>query len=439
MQSTLALILFLVGALCASFGIANAQETESPLGSLPLPLSNDESFNFQLLILLGLAHYAAADAADVLAAANVIRVGNFTSYNTTFYTLANYSQTAADQALGNRVNARDSYFAAASYYRNADFYLHGNWSDPLIDWYWAEQRACFDKAIAALPMPGARVTIPAQGFDTVGIFFAVDNSTTKRPTLLLGNGYDAAQEDSFHQMGIAALERGWNVMVYEGPGQATVRRDQGLGFIYDWERVVSPAVDYLSNRSNVDMSRLALAGVSMGGYLAARAAAFEPRIKALILNDGVWDVHAAFLEAFPPQITALYSSGNQSAFDAILQTAVLNNASAPSAARWGLDQGLWSFDTHSPYEWLQMAKPFTIANITDRIGIPVWVGNAAGDTDFPGQAVKVAAALGSKATLHNFTGPASYHVEAGAFADSNRVIFGWLEEVLEVTNGSIGL
>ena len=184
------------------------------------------------------------------------------------------------------------------------------------------------------------------------------------------------------------------------------------------------------------MSRLALAGVSMGGYLAVRAAAFEPRIKALVLDDGVFDVQASFTTSFPPPLLALYSSGNQSAFDAVVDTAVVNNKSAPTTARWIFDQGLWSFKTHSPYDLLQQTKAYTIANITDLIDIPVWVGNAADDTEFPGQAVQVARALGAKATLHNFTGPASYHCQAGAFETANVAIFGWLGEVFGGVNGS---
>ena len=441
MRFSLAFTCALAGFICGVYlDGATAQATKSPLTSLPLAVSADESFNFQLLILLGSVRYAAADAAEVLAAARVIKPGSFLSFNTTFYELANATRATAEKAwvAGNPVNARDSYFAAASYFRSADFYLHGNWSDPLINEYWIQQTECFDKAIAALPVPGERVTIPANGFNTVGIFYAVDNSSMKRPTLLLGNGYDEAQEDSYHQVGAAALERGWNVMTYEGPGQPTVRRDQGLGFIPDWERVVTPAVDYLANRSDVDMSRLALAGISMGGYLAARAAAFEPRIKALILDDGVFDVQASFTISFPPQLLALYNSGNQSAFDAIVDAAVINNKSAPSTDRWIFDQGLWSFKTHSPYDLLQLTKPYTLINITDLIHIPVWVGNAADDTEFPGQAVQVARALGTKATLHNFTGPASYHCQAGAFETANVAIFGWLGEVFRVVNGSAG-
>ena len=247
--------------------------------------------------------------------------------------------------------------------------------------------------------------------------------------MIIVQGYDAAQEDSYMQLGASAVQRGWNVLVVEGPGQPTVRREQGLGFIYQYERVVTPAVNYLAKKAEVDMSRLTLVGISMGGYLAARAAAYEPRIKALVLNDGVWSVQASLTNGFPPPVLELYSSGNQSAFDAVINDAVVYNSSASSQDRWGIEQGLWSFKTHSPYDLIQLSASYSIENITDMIRGPVFVGNAVGDASFPGQAVKVAEALGKKATLHNFTGPASYHCQAGAFETSSLAIFGWLDDI----------
>lgn len=277
------------------------------------------------------------------------------------------------------------------------------------------------------------MTIPAGNFSTIGIFYAYEETainTQPRPTLLVGNGYDAAQEDSFHTIGAAALERGWNVMTYEGPGQPTVRREQDIGFIYDWERVVTPAVDYLASRPDVDMSRLALMGISLGGYLAGRAAAFEPRVKAVILDDGILDAQAGFFSQFGPQAISIFETGNQTYFDAIIDAAVINNSSATSAARWGIEQGLWSFKTHSTYDFLERTGLYTVANLTDRLqDRPVWIGNAADDVMFPGQALALANALGGNATLVNFTGPASYHCEVGASEQANREIFGWLNGV----------
>ena len=71
----------------------------------------------------------------------------------------------------------------------------------------------------------------------------------------------------------------------------------------------------------------------------------------------------------------------------------------------------------------------TLANITDRITMPTWIGNALNDFNFPGRPLKLKHALGSNAVIHNFTGPASYHCEAGAFDIANQVMFDWLDEV----------
>lgn len=81
-------------------------------------------------------------------------------------------------------------------------------------------------------------------------------------------------EEMLHINGFAALSRGYNVILYEGPGQPTVRRSQNLGFIADWERVGTPVVDFAVARPEVDAEKLVLYGYSMGGGLCVRAAAF---------------------------------------------------------------------------------------------------------------------------------------------------------------------
>ncbi|ETS85801.1 hypothetical protein PFICI_03826 [Pestalotiopsis fici W106-1] len=79
-------------------------------------------------------------------------------------------------------------------------------------------------------------------------------------------------------------------------GQPLVHRQQNLDFIPEWERVVIPPFDYLleEKRCEVDSERLALFSYSFGDYLAAPAAAFEPRISAVLLNGGVWDTFDSF-------------------------------------------------------------------------------------------------------------------------------------------------
>ena len=145
-------------------------------------------------------------------------------------------------------------------YRGADFFNKGNWSDPRITSLWNKQLADFNKAISLLnPVPPERFSVKAQGetigdFETIGVFYKASASNESRATVIYGNGYDGSQEESYHQAVRQMLQRGLNVVTYEGPGQPTVRREQNIGFIPDWWNVVTPVVDYLAEREDVDMS-----------------------------------------------------------------------------------------------------------------------------------------------------------------------------------------
>jgi pimeloyl-ACP methyl ester carboxylesterase len=82
-----------------------------------------------------------------------------------------------------------------------------------------------------------------------------------------------------------AADRGWNCLVFEGPGQWGPVFDQPpLLLRPDWEKPVTAVADYAETRPEIDTQRLALIGYSLGGYLAPRAAAMEPRIRACIAS-----------------------------------------------------------------------------------------------------------------------------------------------------------
>ncbi|TQV99328.1 hypothetical protein V2A60_004801 [Cordyceps javanica] len=425
----------------ASAASAANNATDEPT----LPLSSDTTFNFQFLIALGNALSGGSDIGPVLGAARNIVPGDMASYSAEFHALALATKAQAEDPANayDAVNVRDTWFSASHYFRRADFYLHGNWSDPRLDSYWAEQTAAFDRARAALPFPNHRVRIPASSsssssggggggnFTVEAIWYGVDDEPRRRPTLIVGNGFDAAQEDSYHYFVAAALARGWNCITYEGPGQCTVRRDQDAGFIPDWERVVTPVVDYvLSEKAGrVDPDRLVLVGNSFGGYLAARAAAFEPRLSAAVLVDGVWDAYDGFRALFPPEVVALYEAGDHAAFDErVLALRASGNLSTMAA--WGVDQGLWSFRTRSPSALFTQGRAYHLRDVAHRIRVPVFVGDAAYDNSFPGQPAKVKEAIGDNATLHRFEGTAGYHCQTAALQELSRTMFAWLGKTL---------
>ncbi|CZR50316.1 related to hydrolases or acyltransferases (alpha/beta hydrolase superfamily) [Phialocephala subalpina] len=393
------------------------------------PLSTDESFHFEILRALALARYNGADINEVLIAASKIIAGDFESFFNEFNTLANrtLSRASSIDTKKHPVSARDAYFAASSYFRSADFYLHGNKSDPRINELWKKQTEAFDKAIALLDVPGERMLLKGEGFDVPAIFYGVKGEGRK-PTMIIGSGFDGAQEEAMHTNGFAALERGWNVITYEGPGQPSVVRDQGLGFIPEWEKVVIPVVDYLQTRKDVDIKKIGLIGISMGGYLAVRAAAFEHRLAAAIAIDGVYSVGDAVEKMAGPL------ANPEGGVDVDkLATEWLNNPKVPSKVRWGIGHGLWAFQTNSAKEYLDRTKLMTLEGVTDKIQCPVWVGLAQEDIFFGGQPEKVKGALGEKATLATLTqeDAAGEHCHVGAAAFMNQQVFDWFEDVVE--------
>jgi pimeloyl-ACP methyl ester carboxylesterase len=143
------------------------------------------------------------------------------------------------------------------------------------------------------PVDMEELWLPWHGQRLPGYWFSSPVSESSVPTLLATSGFDGTLEESYFQIGLAALQRGWNVMLICGPGQMdTARTEPDTHFVPDTESWVSPWIDWALERPGVNAGRLALLGISFGGYFASRAAAHEPRVAALVVNSPVIDLRA---------------------------------------------------------------------------------------------------------------------------------------------------
>ncbi|KAI1164443.1 alpha/beta-hydrolase [Nemania serpens] len=390
-------------------------------------LSSDKTFHFELLRILAHSAYHGADVGEVLVAAGEIAPGDFESWYRAFNKRAERlgSQLADSRCYRNPVSVRDAHFRAATYYRAADFYLHMNWDDPRVADLWKKQAAHFDAAMALLDAPAYRKSLPGDDGTTVPILFFAPSrdESVRRPTVVLGNGFDGSMEELYHMHGAAALERGYNVVIYEGPGQPTVRREQGLGFTHEWEKVVKPVLDYLETLPSVDMRCVALMGYSLSGVLAARAAAFDHRVKALLQIDAVYDfADSNIVRAVHKSLGHLHDleSAKIACYD----------PSIPTGMRWAISQGLWSFKLQSVADFVEKTKDYTLRGIIDKIECPVFVGDPDHDMFFLGQAQKIKELLGDRATLVTMTDDdaAGYHCHVGAQRFTNAVMWEWFDE-----------
>ena len=255
----------------------------------------DPTFSLQLLRVIGETYYKGADIGECLSTAYRIKEGDFESWHQEWLKTAERVNKYADESMvaGRTVSAREDYLRACNYYRAAEFLLV-NPTDSRIQTTWEKSKECFSKAATLFSPHFEHIEIPYEGTTLPGYFYRINKdsseNTSLRSTLIAHGGFDSTLEELYTSAAAPALERGYNCLTFEGPGQGVIIRKQKIPFRYDWEKVVSTVVDYaLSRPQDVDPKHIALMGISMGGYLAARAAAFEHRIAACILYNGVFD------------------------------------------------------------------------------------------------------------------------------------------------------
>ena len=409
-------------------------------------LSTDSEFHFVLTTILANSNGQGAATGEVLRLANQIEPGNFTSWYNEFKYMADQIHSLAQSADAARfpVSAREAYFRSAAYYRFAPFFLRRNWTDERMFTAWDSQLADFEKAIKLLPEPAERITLNTTHNFTVPAYFfpapqdhARCGCPERKPTVIACTGYDGAQEDLYHTIGKEILARGYNFVSYEGPGQATVRLQQNIGFIPEWWEAVSPVIDYLATRDDVDMSRLVHQGISYGGLLAPLAATVEHRFAAVIAIDGLVNVHQVFEEQFPPELMDLFTSGNRTAFNDAIDAAY-NTAS--TAFKWAVDQGMWAFDEPDPFDWFtKIGTIFLDEQKMQQIQCPVFVGSGQDDDlGGKGQPEEAARLLGNKAYYHLFLTDvgAGEHCAIGAEAQLSMATLDWLAGVFDGMTGT---
>ena len=200
------------------------------------------------------------------------------------------TRAAVHEALGREALAEGYKLSAAEHLSRAATYYHfgkflGVHNVP-------EMRAAHMKAVAckqlALPLmrpPAVRVEIPYQGSHLAG-FLRLPAGAVKPPVLIMVPGLDSAKEELEAYEG-PFLARGMATLMVDGPGQGEAEYDFPIRG--DYEVPVKAMVDWVLTRSEVDSTRIGLWGVSLGGYYAPRAVAFEKRIKACIGLAGPYD------------------------------------------------------------------------------------------------------------------------------------------------------
>ncbi len=250
---------------------------------------------------------------------------------------------------------------------------------------------------------------------------------TERDVIVACSGFDGLIEEMYASVQELA-RNGYRVILYEGPGQGAALRKSHLPMIREWERPVSAVLDHLAVES------CTLMGLSLGGYLAPRAAAFESRAKRLI----VWGANFSFVEGFRANLgdeafkalMTLMDEEQEHAVNQIISARMKDN----STTRWAITHGIHTCGGETPYDFIKWGRTLHLRDVSDRIQQDTLILHGSRDHLIPRDVVWTQAASLTHAhstTVRIFTEfeNAGEHCQVTNGAPVYREILNWFESL----------
>ncbi|HEY5818824.1 MAG TPA: prolyl oligopeptidase family serine peptidase [Mesorhizobium sp.] len=411
----------------------NTQESNN-LPTTPLAANqttyffNNSAFEFVLLTTLGRAYHQGGNVGKVLYVIRQIEDGNFESAYQAMVAAGDEARAIAeDSASGGHVeSARQAYLWAQNFYDGATYFADGSGDPTRVTTAWQLMDDCWLKSIALFDPPIEQVSIPYEGISLRGFYFRGKSTKEKRPLLILNNGSDGSALDMWMWGAAGATARGYDCLTFDGPGQGYALWKQSLSFRPDWEHVITPVVDFALGRGGVDPARIAIQGISQGGYWVPRAVAFEKRIAAAIADPGVVDVSASWTAALPPPMMELLKAGHKDEFDGYM-TKSLDAVTKDSMAFRMRPYGVTSY-----YEAFKATMDYNLTDVVGQIECPMLITEPANEAFWPGQTRRLYDLLTCPKTLVPFSvsDGADLHCEPTACGLRDLRVFDWLDKTL---------
>ncbi|OYX13897.1 MAG: hypothetical protein B7Z15_05725, partial [Rhizobiales bacterium 32-66-8] len=190
----------------------------------------DGLFDAQFLRTVGHTYYGGADIGECFATAARMRDRDPESWYAAWTALAErlYDAGQASLVAGRGASARDAFLRASNYFRASYTFLMGVPVDPRLVKAYERQSEAFARACALMRQPAESVRIPFGETTLHGVFLRASSSDTPRATLIINGGYDSTAEECFFYSGAAALQRGYNVLLFDGPGQGEALIKRGI-------------------------------------------------------------------------------------------------------------------------------------------------------------------------------------------------------------------
>ncbi|MDR3498483.1 MAG: alpha/beta fold hydrolase [Parvibaculum sp.] len=382
----------------------------------------DQTYNFETIRVLTDTAPVGGDLAEVTLAVAKIKTGDAESWYAAWSEQGDRIAALAAKTT-DATSKGDALLRAHTYYRAAEFFLDPH--DPKRAAIWKKNLAAFYSGLDTLSVQYERISVPyGPGHHLNAVYFPGGSGAEAKPLIVMVGGFDSTMEELYFHFVAAAHRRGYSVLIYEGPGQGSVLRDQGLTFIADWEKPNSAVLDtFLASHPKPE--KIVLIGESLGGYLAPRAAAFDPRIDGVIAYDAIYNAGEMAKRQVPKFVYWLRDHN----YTGVLK--LLSHRPQSPGSEWAAKNGMWTFGLSDPLAVADAFQTLTLEPVADRIGADVLLLAGTDDHFTPnGEIDKIKSSLtharSVTSVVFDHASGGSEHCQLGAPSLWQSTVFDWI-------------
>jgi pimeloyl-ACP methyl ester carboxylesterase len=382
----------------------------------------DRTYDFEAKRVLNDVAAAGGDTNEALHAIRHVTAGDEEGWYRAWKEAGDRAHALASRTHSNPEKG-NALLRAHTYYRSAEFFLPAH--DARRPGIWRSNVDAFYQGLDALGVRYERIQVPYGSHHLNALYYPGATGSQAKPLLVFVNGYDGTMEELYLSGVAAALAHGYAVLTYEGPGQGSVIREQQLTFDYQWEKPNGAVLDtFLANHPKP--VRIVLIGESLGGYLAPRAAAFDPRIDGVVAFDVWYDGYGIATRHVAR--AAFWLRDHH--YDSVLR--LLAARTSDPGARWATENGQWVFGVEGPFAVLDAFKDYDLSKVAARITGDVLLLAGSDDHFVPPEQLEqmrkaLVHARSVKAVMFDRASGGALHCQIGAPSLWQGTLFDWLE------------
>ena len=302
-------------------------------------------FDFETRRLMWYCPHGGSDFAEVFTTSEKIKERDYESWYTEWKSVGDL---LTSRFYTSDISKGKAFLRASRYYQAAEFFLQP--ADPRKLEVYNNSVEYFYRGLGLLQIPYQMKNIEFKEVTLRTLSFR----TTKKckGTLLICSGFDGLLEELYFTNVKAALDEGYNCILFEGPGQSHVIRYQHKAFIPNWDTVVSQVVD--AYKDEIVSPKIGI-GLSLGGLLMARTSNLNPQVLDKVV---LFNYFPSLLDSFKTNIPKFLHRYLETGFPMAIEKIVSFYIKKVPFLNWQIENAKWVFGKSSLNELIRYCREF---------------------------------------------------------------------------------